>query len=45
MERQIYAQLIDWKEKKDRKPLILKGARQVGKTYILKEFSRQKFNH
>ena len=45
MERQIYAQLIDWKEKKDRKPLILKGARQVGKTYILKEFSRQNFKN
>ncbi|MBC8442537.1 MAG: AAA family ATPase [Deltaproteobacteria bacterium] len=31
--------------KKDRKPLILKGARQVGKTYILKEFSRQNFKN
>ena len=30
--------LIDWKNDKNRKPLILKGARQVGKTYILKEF-------
>ena len=27
-----------WKEKKDRKPLIIMGARQVGKTYILKKF-------
>ena len=30
--------LIDWKNDKNRKPLILKGARQVGKTYILQEF-------
>ena len=30
--------LIEWKNDKNRKPLILKGARQVGKTYILQEF-------
>lgn len=35
MHRQILTQLINWKEKADRKPLILKGVRQVGKTYIL----------
>ena len=38
MRRYIKVQLIKWKNRKDRKPLILKGARQVGKTYILKEF-------
>ena len=38
MERQIMNKLIEWKKSKDRKPLILKGARQVGKTYILKDF-------
>ena len=32
-----------WKDKIDRKPLILKGARQVGKTYILKEFGKSAF--
>ena len=37
MRRYIKEQLIEWKNRKDRKPLILKGARQVGKTYILKE--------
>ena len=35
MERFIMQDLIAWKNRKDRKPLILLGARQVGKTYIL----------
>lgn len=38
MKRNIEQKLIEWKNKKDRKPLILNGARQVGKTYILREF-------
>ena len=38
MKRFITDSLIAWKNSKTRKPLILKGARQVGKTYILKEF-------
>lgn len=38
MKRFILNELLKWKESKYRKPLILKGARQVGKTYILKEF-------
>ena len=38
MYRFITEKLIRWKNSKARKPLILKGARQVGKTYILKEF-------
>lgn len=43
MERDILKQLIEWKNKKVRKPLILKGARQVGKTFILKKFGEQEF--
>jgi len=35
--------LIQWKNKKGRKPLILKGARQVGKTWLLKEFGKLRF--
>ncbi len=31
-------QLIDWKLSKGRKPLIVQGARQVGKTWLIKEF-------
>lgn len=38
MERSIYLSLKKWKDSPTRKPLILQGARQVGKTYILKEF-------
>lgn len=36
MERFIMDDLVRWKNRNDRKPLILLGARQVGKTYILK---------
>lgn len=38
MERNVIRQLLAWKQRKNRKPLVLNGARQVGKTYILKEF-------
>ncbi len=40
MKRFITEKLIKWKNDYDRKPLILKGARQVGKTYILKQFGK-----
>ena len=43
MYRKIMLELKKWKEKKDRLPLILKGARQVGKTWILKEFGKEYF--
>lgn len=43
MNRLIYNDLLRWKNRPDRKPLILLGARQVGKTYILKEFGRNEF--
>lgn len=36
-------ELVAWKGRTDRKPLILLGARQVGKTYILKEFGRRHY--
>lgn len=41
MERLILNDLIRWKNSKYRKPLILKGVRQVGKTWILKEFGKR----
>ena len=41
MKRLIMEQLVKWKKSPYRKPLILKGVRQVGKTWILKEFGRQ----
>lgn len=40
MKRRITKQLLQWKNGKDRKPLVLKGARQVGKTYSLLEFGK-----
>lgn len=40
MERLIIKDLLKWKNSKYRKPLIIKGVRQVGKTWILKEFGR-----
>ena len=40
MKRKIYDSLLAWKADSDRKPLILEGARQVGKTYILMEFGK-----
>lgn len=45
MQRFISDDLIKWKNSKDRKPLILKGARQVGKTYILKEFGTNNYEN
>lgn len=38
--RQIFSQLEDWKKNKDRKPLIIRGARQVGKTTLVKDFAK-----
>ena len=43
MKREIYAKLLEWKSRKDHKPLVLDGARQVGKTYILKEFGNKEY--
>ena len=44
MKRLIYKELVAWKNNPNRKPLILLGARQVGKTYIVKEFGREEFD-
>ena len=44
MKRFITDELIKWKNSSNRKPLILKGARQVGKTYILQEFGKNNYN-
>lgn len=45
MERFILNNLIEWKNSKYRKPLILKGVRQVGKTWILKEFGKNYYKN
>ncbi len=38
--RNIYSELLEWKSSKSRKPLVLLGARQVGKTHVLREFGK-----
>jgi uncharacterized protein len=43
MNRALINNLLDWKNSDTRKPLILQGARQVGKTWIMKEFGKQEF--
>jgi uncharacterized protein len=45
VKRKITDRLIQWKNKANRMPLILNGARQVGKTYILKEFASVNFKN
>src|SRR5574344_969593 len=43
MERDRMQSLIAWKNKANRKPLIIRGARQVGKTWLIKEFGRTQY--
>lgn len=45
MERTIMEALVKWKRKSNRKPLILQGARQVGKTWVMKEFARRHYTY
>jgi len=43
MERTAYEALLNWKNSTHRKPLVIKGARQVGKTWLMKEFGKKEF--
>lgn len=45
MKRNIWQALIDWKDSPERKPLILKGARQVGKTWLMQEFGKTHYEN
>ena len=45
LRRKIMDRLIAWKSKERKKCLLLQGARQVGKTYIVEEFGRQQYEH
>lgn len=45
MERKVYRQLLEWKNNPHRKPLILNGARQVGKTWLLKHFGEREYKN
>ncbi len=43
MKRSLYDKLLEWKKDKKRKPLLLQGARQVGKTFLINEFGRKEY--
>ncbi len=45
MERKIIKELVKWKKSTERLPLILQGARQIGKTYAIESFGKQHFNN
>ena len=45
MKRKIIDALVEWKSSKNRKPLIVNGARQIGKTYIINEFGNTNFSN
>lgn len=45
LKRKAIQDLIRWKSSEDRKPLVLKGARQVGKTWLMKEFGESCYDH
>lgn len=45
MKRIVYSKLISWKKSKNRKPLIINGARQVGKTWLVKEFGKCEYEN
>jgi uncharacterized protein len=45
MKRKAIQDMIDWKNDEERKPLVLKGARQVGKTWLMKEFGKNYYKN
>ena len=45
MKRKIFESFVEWKTSEERKPLLLNGARQVGKTYILEVFGKERFEN
>ena len=45
MKRIAYNRLTEWKNSSNRKPLLLQGARQVGKTYLVNEFGKKEYEH
>ena len=44
MKRDLYEVLCQWKRDANRRPLLVRGARQVGKTYLVDEFGRREFS-
>lgn len=44
LKRKIYKKLVDWKDSPNRKALLIRGPRQVGKTFIIREFGKNEYN-
>ena len=44
MKRDLYEILYQWKRDKNRRPLLVRGARQVGKTFLVNEFGKREFD-
>ena len=45
LKRKIYDELIRWKQQSDKQCLVVKGARQVGKTFIIELFAQDNYEH
>ncbi|SIS51659.1 ATP-binding protein [Belliella pelovolcani] len=45
MKRKLFSKLLEWKSDKYRKPLLIQGARQVGKTWVMKAFGKESFEN
>ena len=45
MKREMYYKLIEWKKRSNKKPLIIFGSRQVGKTYLVEEFAKENYEY
>ena len=45
IKRDIYRTLLEWKSEEGRKPLLLRGARQIGKTYLIEQFGKNEFEN
>lgn len=45
MKRKLFANLINWKNSVNKKPLIIYGARQVGKSYLVQKFERDNYEY
>ena len=45
IERDIMKDLLRWKQRPDHKPLIIRGARQIGKTWVMRRFGEKYFDH
>ena len=45
IKRKAYSKLVEWKNRKDHKPLIVEGLRQVGKSYIVNKFAQENYKN